>query len=231
MEAGHKPLVAVDVAALSVWERRLWAVVVPRRAEPFRGRWGLPGGFIRMHESLDRAAERILTTETGLGDVFLEQLYSFGAAGRDPRARVISVAYYALVDWNQLQKSKAMGQTEVMRLHVPWAGEAGGAVELRAADGARLPTAFDHAEILGMAVKRIRGKLNYAPIGFQLLQKKFTLRQLQEIHETILNRKLNKDSFRRRMLSSGLLKATGRREADVDHRPGELYGFVRRSAI
>ena len=90
---------------------------------------------------------------------------------------------------------------------------------------------FDHADILGLAVKRLRGKLDYTPIGFQLLAETFTLRRLQDVHETILGRTLNKDSFRRRMLASGLLKATGERETEVGHRPAELYQFTRRSAI
>src|SRR5690606_29520496 len=98
-------------------------------------------------------------------------------------------------------------------------------VEARDAEGNRLPLAFDHAEILGLVIKRLRGKLDYAPIGFELLPAKFTLRRLQSIHETILGRRFNKDSFRRRLLASGLIVPTGEREADVGHRPAELYRF------
>jgi 8-oxo-dGTP diphosphatase len=117
------------------------------------------------------------------------------------------------------------------RITVPWEGETGGPIEVAGADGRELPLAFDHAEILGMAVKRLRGKLDYAPIGFQLLGDAFTLLELQKVHETVLGRPLNKDSFRRRMLASGQLEATGRMQDGVDHRPAELYRFLRRSAI
>jgi ADP-ribose pyrophosphatase YjhB (NUDIX family) len=115
-------------------------------------------------------------------------------------------------------------------LEIPWEQETGGPVETHL-DAQRLKLAFDHAEQLGMAVKRIRGKLAYAPIGFQLLPEQFTLRDLQLVHEAVLDRALNKDSFRRKMLSSGQLEATGEYQSDVDHRPAELYRFARRSAV
>jgi 8-oxo-dGTP diphosphatase len=162
--------------------------------------------------------------------VFLEQLYTFGAPRRDPRTRVISVAYYALVDRARFDALRAAGDVRVARLSVPWEGETGGPVAAMDADGSALALAFDHAEILGMAVKRLRGKLDYTPIGFQLLPERFTLLELQRVHETVLGRPLNKDSFRRRMLASGLLEATGEAQKDVDHRPAELYRFVKRSA-
>jgi 8-oxo-dGTP diphosphatase len=114
---------------------------------------------------------------------------------------------------------------------VPWEGETGGPVSVTDERGDELPLAFDHAWILGTAVKRIRGKLGYTPIGYQLLPDTFTLHELQHVHEVILDRPLNKDSFRRKMLASGELEATGERQRDVDHRPAELYRFVRRSAV
>ena len=148
------------------------------------------------------------------------------------RSRVISVAHVALVDRTHLLEASA-GTDALLhaRLDVPWEGETGGPVEARHSDGTSLPLAFDHADILGMAVKRVRGKLDYAPIGFQLLPPRFTLLELQRVHETILARPLNKDSFRRRMLATGQLEATGESQRDVDHRPAELYRFTRRSAI
>ena len=113
------------------------------------------------------------------------------------------------------------------KLKVPWAGEKGGNVQAVDRSGKNLPLAFDHDEILGLVVQRLRGKLNYAAIGFELLPARFTLRSLQNIHETILDKKVNKDSFRRRMLASGLLAPTGELEKDVGHRPAELYRFKR----
>jgi 8-oxo-dGTP diphosphatase len=164
--------------------------------------------------------------------VFLEQLYTFGAPRRDPRTRVIAVAYYALVDRGRFAAARTRGgAVATARIVVPWEGETGGPVELVGPDGGTLALAFDHAEILGMAVKRLRGKLDYTPVGFQLLPSLFTLLELQRVHETVLARPLNKDSFRRRMLASGLLEATGETQKDVDHRPAELYRFSRRSAV
>ena len=117
-------------------------------------------------------------------------------------------------------------------LRVPWEGETGGPVEVLDQDRSRsVAIAFDHAEIIGTAVKRIRGKLNYVPIGFQLLPETFTLRRLQTVHETVMGELTNKDSFRRRMLASGQLKATGRHEREVGHRPAELYRFAEQSAV
>jgi 8-oxo-dGTP diphosphatase len=242
--AFERPSVAVDVALLAVKDDALVTLLVPRTSPPFRGRHALPGGFLRMDEPLEGAAARVLHDKVGLDHVFLEQLYTFGAVHRDPRMRVVTVAYYALVHPGRLEvaaRSAAGRGTTLARIEVPWGGETGGPVECRASTDTRgsvgrdahdpLTLAFDHAEILGTAVKRIRGKLDYSPIGFQLLPERFTLGELQRVHETVLGRPLNKDSFRRRMLASGQLEATGELQREVDHRPAELYRFSRRSAV
>ena len=222
----ERPSVAVDVALLTVADGVLRALVVERAEPPQAGLSCLPGVFVHMDESLEDAARRALAAKAGItADVFLEQLYTFGEPARDPRTRVISVTYYALV------APETLAGADLRRVRVAWEGEAGGAVEVMSADGRPLPLAFDHAEILGMAVKRLRGKLDYSPIGFQLLPEHFTLRRLQDVHETILGRALNKDSFRRRMLALGQLEATGTREDDVEHRPAELYRFTHSSAV
>ena len=225
-----RPSLAVDLAILTVIDGHLEVALVEREEHPAKGHWALPGGFVQMDESLDRAAIRVLAEKAGLTDVYLEQLYTFGEPTRDPRTRVISVGYYALVDHARLAPGADTSVT-FGRIDVPWEGETGGPVEAHSQIGEEMPLAFDHADILGMAVKRIRGKLDYTPIGFQLLAETFTLRRLQDVHETILGRTLNKDSFRRRMLASGLLEATGERESEVGHRPAELYRFTKRSAI
>jgi 8-oxo-dGTP diphosphatase len=242
--AFERPSVTVDVALLAVKDETLVTLLVPRTSPPFRGRHALPGGFLRMDEPLEGAAARVLHDKAGLEHVFLEQLYTFGAVHRDPRMRVVTVAYYALVHPGRLEvaaRSAAARGTTLAHIEVPWEGETGGAVECHSVaseGGARahegrepLSLAFDHAEILGTAVKRIRGKLDYSPIGFQLLPERFTLGELQRVHETVLSRPLNKDSFRRRMLASGQLEATGELQREVDHRPAELYRFSRRSAV
>lgn len=221
------PSVSVDVALLTAAGGALRALLIPRREHPDLGTWSLPGGFVRMDESLDDAAARVLQAKVGMPAAprfFLEQLYTFGEVNRDPRTRVITVAYYALVDEGALEGIVENGM-RLAALHASWPGERGGPVQAIGHDGKQLPLAFDHADILGLVVKRLRGKLDYAPIGFELLPQKFSLRRLQEIHETILGRKLNKDSFRRRMLASGLIAPTGRRELEVGHRPAELYRF------
>jgi 8-oxo-dGTP diphosphatase len=223
----ERPSVSVDVALLSAREGALHTVLYRREGPLFADAFALPGGFVGMEESLEDAARRLLRDKGGLEGVFLEQLYTFGSPGRDPRMRVISVAYYALVDHTRA----VAGAGHVCRLVVPWEGETGGPVEAVTASGDAVEFAFDHADVLGLAVKRIRGKLDYTPIGFQLLPDSFTLRSLQAVHETVLGRGLNKDSFRRRMLASGQLEATGERQLGVGHRPAELYRFVRRSAI
>jgi 8-oxo-dGTP diphosphatase len=220
--------VAVDVALVTVHAGALHALLVRRREPPQAGRWSLPGGFVGPRESLDDAAARVLDTKAGLRRLFLEQLYTFGAVERDPRTRVVSVAYYALVHSGRLADTRS-DERALARLAVPWEGETGGPVAAHGPDGARLALAFDHATILGVVVKRLRGKLDYAPIGFELLPREFPLRALQEIHETIRGAALNKDSFRRRMLASGLLRPTGKHENAVGHRPAELYRFTRSS--
>jgi len=221
----------VDVVLVSAAGGALRTLVVRRAAPPARGSFALPGGFVGEDEPLEAAASRVLRDKAGLEGLFLEQLYTFGAPRRDPRTRVITVAYYALCDFARFAAASgaATGAATAL-IAVPWEGETGGPVELRDEGGAALPLAFDHAEIVGMAVKRLRGKLDYAPIGFQLLPDGFTLLELQRVHETILGRPLNKDSFRRRMLASGQLEATGARQEDVEHRPAERYRFARRSA-
>ncbi len=224
--------VTVDLAVVTAYDGALRVLLVRREEHPHKGSYALPGSFVGVDESLDEAAARVLREKARLKRVHLEQLYTFGAPDRDPRTRVITVAHLALVDATRLHSALAEDEAVIVaRLRVPWEGETGGPVEALDRDGRPLSLAFDHETVLGTAVKRMRGKLDYAPIGFQLLPRDFTLRQLQDVHETVLARPLNKDSFRRRMLASDHLVPTGRRERDVEHRPGELYRFRRTSAV
>jgi 8-oxo-dGTP diphosphatase len=229
LEKYPRPSVAVDVVALTVEAGQLHVALYRRKDPPQRGSHALPGGFMHIDESLEAAANRVMEQKVGLRGVFLEQLYTFGDLSRDPRGRVITVAYYALVDARRFHVKRAPLSLSA-RVVVPWPGETGGPVDVVDEEGTALPLFLDHADILGLAVKRLRGKLDYSPVGFQLLPTEFTLRQLQEIHEAVRGEPLNKDSFRRRMLASGLLEATGARESDVSYRPAELYRFTRRSA-
>lgn len=227
-----RPSVAVDVVLVATVEGSLSTLLIQRTEHPFKGKLALPGGFLKKGDDPDAAAAGVLRRKAALSGVFLEQLYTFGEPGRDPRTWVISIAYYALVDEARFGRAMRDEPTVRMaRIRVPWEGETGGPVEVVDENDRALPLAFDHADIIGMAVKRLRGKLDYAPVGFQLLGDTFTLLELQRVHETVLGRPLNKDSFRRRMLASGQLEATGRAQSGVDHRPAELYRFARRSAV
>lgn len=217
-----KPSVTVDVVNLTLLEGHLHVLLTKREEHPFKESWSLPGGFVRMDESLDQAAARVLRQKGGLENVYLEQLYTFGAVERDPRMRILSVAYYALVEHGRVNAQVAENAAW-LDVQVDWEGEKGGPARVLDAVGDRHLLAFDHADILGMAIQRIRGKLEYVPIGFELLPPLFTLRELQEVHESILGHKINKDSFRRKMLASGQLEATGELEQGKDFRPAELY--------
>lgn len=221
----ERPSVAVDVALVTAGEGALRTVLFRRPEPPQRGRWSLPGTFVGMAEPLEAAAARALAVKVGIEGVFLEQLYTFGAVERDPRTRVISVAYFSLVEGARL--APARPGSVVARLRVPWEGERGGPVEALGEGDRPLPLAFDHAEMLGAVVKRLRGKLEYTPIGFELLGERFSLAELQAVHETILGRSVNKDSFRRKMVASGMIEATGELREGAHHRPAELFRFRR----
>ena len=217
-----RPSVTVDLVLLAPAEDGLLTLVIRRTDHPHRGRWALPGGFIGISESLEAAAQRVLEEKTGLKGIFLEQLYTFGDPRRDPRMRILSVAHMALVPRERFEEIRAVAG-QVARVVVPWEGEEGGPVALLGPDGKHLALAFDHDQILELAIKRMRGKINYSPLAFQLLPEAFTLLQLQRIHEAVLGRLLNKDSFRRRMLATGLLEATGDLQVGVGHRPAAMY--------
>jgi len=215
-----RPSVAVDVVLLTVADDQLHVLLARRPEQPQLGKWALPGTFLGMDESIDATAARALRTKTGLEDIFIEQLYTFGEPGRDPRTRVISVAYYALVEPARLQEAVARHADAGLRL----ARVSDDALPVDDHD-TPLPMAFDHASIVAQAIERIRGKLSYAPIGFELLGGTFTLRDLRRVHQAILGRELNKDSFRRTILDRGLVTATGEVLTGVGHRPPALYRF------
>ncbi len=202
----------MDCVVFGLDDDDLKVMLIERGQPPFKGQWALPGGFVRVDESLEEAARRELAEETGLNKVFLEQLYTFGAVDRDPRERVVSVAYYALV---KLSEHRVQAATDAS--DAAWFG---------VHDVPSL--AFDHAEILQTALERLRGKLRYQPIGFELLPKKFTLSQLQHLYELVLERKLDKRNFRKRVLAMDLLIETDEVQQDVAHRAARLYRFDER---
>jgi len=219
------PHLAVDIALLTLHAGALHALLRRRDEPPFAGAEALPGGFVHLGDSLSATAERVLAQKCGLRGVFLEQLYTFGEVDRDPRGRVVSVAYYALVPDQMLLPAIAGRQLALRKLAVDWSGTTGGPARALDHRGQPVPMAFDHAEILGTTVQRLRGKIDYAPVGFELLPTQFTLLDLLDVHQAVLGRELNKDSFRRRLLASGLLVATGKLRSGVAHRPASLYRF------
>jgi 8-oxo-dGTP diphosphatase len=222
--APDRPIVAVDLVLMSARAGQLVALLQQRGRNPFKGLWALPGGFVGADESLDDAAARILAAKAHMEGSYIEQLFTFGAPGRDPRGRVITIAYFALLPEQAFVAAlTAAADLALVEVEVTWAGEAGGPVEARDASGAALPLAFDHDQILALAVKRLRGKLDYSSVGFALLPETFTLRELQRVHEAILGVTLNKPAFRRRMLDKGWLQPTGARETGTGFRPAELY--------
>jgi 8-oxo-dGTP diphosphatase len=221
--AFERPSVAVDLVLMGIVDEAPAVLLVRREDHPHLGRWALPGGFVGIAESVDDAAARVLREKARMEGAWLEQLYTFGAVDRDPRTRVISVAYFALLPADRFGAAlRADGGLALAGLVIPSVGEAGGAIAC-SSEGESLPLAFDHAEVLGLAVRRLRGKLDYSDVAFALLPELFTLRQLQAIHEAILGARLNKPAFRRRMLDSGRLEASGERETGASFRPAELY--------
>jgi 8-oxo-dGTP diphosphatase len=211
-----RPSLAVDITLLTVRYRQLEVLIVKRHEHPAKGLWSLPGGFVGIKEELEAAAQRILKAKAHLEHTYLEQLFTFGKPNRDPRMRIISVAHYALVPPHQLQ---ALEADDVRLAQVRFQNDQ---IEI-CLENSPVQLAFDHLEMVQMTVQRLRGKLDYAPVGYALLPKKFTLRELQDVHETILGRSLNKDAFRRRMLETGELEATGERETGTGFRPAEFY--------
>jgi 8-oxo-dGTP diphosphatase len=203
--------VTVDIVAFAIHQGALEVLLIKRKYEPFKSSWALPGGFIsEQDESLESAANRELTEETNVSNVYLEQLYTFGDRGRDPRGRVATVAYLALL-------------------------REGEEVELRASSDAsgvawwpvnKLPElAFDHERIITYAHQRLKYKLEYSPAAFKLLPSKFTLRDLQDVYEAVLAKMVDNRNFRKKFLARGVLQELDETSQESSFRPARLYAF------
>ncbi len=204
--------VAVDIVLFSLKERELRVLLIRRGVSPFKGTWALPGGFVEKGETLRQTALRELKEETGVTDVYLEQLYSFGDPARDPRGRVITIAYFALLP------------SDSVELH--FGTDAADARWFAAYDPPNL--AFDHKEILNYALQRIRYKLEWTTVGFKLLPKKFTLTELQQVFEAILGKELDKRNFRRKIAKLGVLSPLEEFRKEGVQRPARLHTFSAR---
>ena len=203
--------ITTDVVIFTIKDNKLQVLLVKRGNEPFKGRWAIPGGFIRLSENLDNAALRILKEKTNVDNIYLEQLYTFGDPLRYPSSRVITCAYFALIRSDDIKLSfdNSQGITEVQWHEVY-----------------NLPTlAFDHKEIIEYSIKRMRERLEFCPIAFQLLPEKFTLTELQKSYELILDMKLDKRNFRKKVLTGSVLKETNEYTKLGSKRPARLYSF------
>lgn len=204
-----RPSVTVDVVIFALVKDDLQVLLIKRKNDPYAAMWAIPGGFVRMEESLEEAAARELAEETGVTDVYMEQLYTFGNPDRDPRTRVITVTYFALVPYDAIDHHPGDDASETGWWSV-----------------FDLPElAFDHAHILQYALTRLRYKLEYTSVGFKLLPDVFTLSELQQAYETILGEELDKRNFRRKILGSNILVETGQKDRSGEGRPAMLYRY------
>jgi len=203
-----KPAVTVDTIIFTIQDKDLKVLLVKRGIEPFKNKWAIPGGFVKLDESLEDAAKRELYEETGVKDVYLEQLYTFGEPKRDPRERVITVAYYALINSDKIKLTASTDVSEVQWFSIKKIP----------------PLAFDHKKILDYALKRLKWKFEYTTVAFSLLPKEFTLGEIQKIYEIVFNQQFDKRNFSKKMLSLNILKEEAIKR-DVSHRPPQLYSL------
>jgi 8-oxo-dGTP diphosphatase len=207
--------VTVDITIFTVRNDELNVLLIKRALEPFQGEWAIPGGFVAPDESLEEAARRELAEETGVSGVFLEQLFTFGDVDRDPRERVITVAYFALIPSDELELRAASDAEGVGWFSVD-----------------KLPElAFDHDDILDAALDRLAAKIEYSTIAFQLMPESFTLTELQHVYELIARTPIDKRNFRKRTLALGVIEPTGEEKREGPHRPAKLYRVIDRSKV
>jgi 8-oxo-dGTP diphosphatase len=209
------PAVSTDIVIFSIRDSELKLLLIKRKGEPYKGKWALPGGFVHLDEDLETAANRELAEETGVTGVYLEQLYTFGRPDRDPRERVITVAYYALIPSGRLALTASTD------------AEAVGWFEMD-----ELPAlAFDHDRIVEMAHQRLVAKLDYSTLAFQFMSEEFTLTELQEVYEIILRTDIDKRNFRKWVLALERIEETGEYRREGAHRPARLYRLINRDQV
>ncbi len=205
-----KPSLTVDCVVFGYDLKALKVLLVNRKEAPFKNHWALPGGFLKTKtETFEDTATRVLATKTGLTNLYMEQLYTFGAVERDERGRVVSVVYFALVNPHNYQITNGLMNNETQWFAFD-----------------ELPNlAFDHSKIVAMAQKRLQNKVRYQPIGFDLLDKEFTISELQRLYETIVGFAIDRRNFRKKMLALEIIQATGEKRAIGGHRSPDVYVF------
>ena len=210
--AYQNPALAIDLVVFGYHENVLSVLLLNRKEEPFKDKWTLPGAFLQMEERFSEACSRVLKTKLGMDNVYLEQLYSFDEPERDPRGRVISVSYYALVN---PRKFKVVAGT--MANDVKWF------------DIKKLPElGFDHTKIFKRALQRLRSKILYFPVGFELLDDLFTMTELHGLYECIFDITIDRRNFRRKILDSAYIINTGSKREGLQNRHPDLYKFNNR---
>ena len=202
--------VAVDAVVFGYEQKELSVLLIKRGVEPFKGTWALPGGLVLENESLEDAVQRELQEETGVTIDYLEQLYTFGTPGRDPRNRVISVAYYGLVKPDVFELNASTDASDAAWFTIK-----------------NLPElAFDHQQIIQVAIERLKGKITYEPIGFELLDERFPFSELEKLYMTVLDRPLDRRNFKKKILKFGFLEETNEKQQHSGAgRPGNLFQF------
>ena len=210
-----RPAVTVDITIFTVRNDELNILLIKRAEPPFQGEWAIPGGFVKEDEDLEAAAARELVEETGVSGVYLEQLFTFGAPGRDPRGHTVTVAYSALIPSDNLELTASTDAEGVAWFAID-----------------KLPDlAFDHDDILEVAHDRLVAKLEYSTIVFQLMPESFTLTELQHVYELIEAKEIDKRNFRKRILALGVIEPTGEEKREGPHRPAKLYRVIDRSKV
>lgn len=209
------PALAVDALIFGINNERLNILLIKISQGPYQNKWALPGGLVQIDEDLDAAAEKVLEKKAGLKGIYLEQLYSFSDVSRDVRGRVVSVAYFALVD-----SAKFQPKTTEYYSAIAWH------------DARQLPPmAFDHRKIIEFGIERLRGKIEYSTIAYALLPKEFTLTEMQKVYEIILGEKLDKRNFRKKIKSLDIVEPAKKTRQGLKSRPAELYRFKKRSLV
>jgi 8-oxo-dGTP diphosphatase len=227
-----KPALAVDPAVLTVADGRAYALLWRRANAPHESSWALPGVFVNLEESFEQAVARGLMDKLGLAaPSYVEQLFTWNRPHRDDRGWVVAVAYFALIPAVAAFRA-AQTRSDVCLAELKSSSRNKRNQLLVCGPDGETSLAFDHQAILGSVLDRVQGKLDYVPLAFELLPKEFTLRELQLVHEALLGRRLNKDSFRKRIMHTlRWVEPTGRFQTDVGHRPAELYRRSRRAML
>jgi 8-oxo-dGTP diphosphatase len=203
------PSLAVDLVVFGYHEKQLFVLLLNRNEEPFKDRWVLPGAFVQMEEEFQDVCTRVLKIKLGMTNVYMEQLYSFDNIKRDPRGRVISITYYALVNPKKFEIVAGKMANDVKWFPVSDVPKLG----------------FDHNEIFKMALQRLKNKILYYPVGFELLDEMFTMTELHELYESILGVEIDRRNFRRKILDAEYIISTGKKREGLQNRHPDLYKF------